>query len=279
MAIFLPQGLGWHRDIPDPRDYTPENDDVVRLLHGLETKSPLPQRIDWREYFAGIEDQGKLAASPAHACVGLVAYFERRASGKIIEPSRMFVYQTSQRLLNWTGDSGATLRATCKAISRFGAPCERYRPYDPAEFRQQPDAFAYAAAGQLSSVGYVRLDLRGEPGAATLERVKSFLAAGFPSIFGFPVCTSVSTEADIPFPTVFDAIRGGQAVIAAGYDDQRRVRSDKGALLVANSWGTRWGDRGYGWLPYSYVREGLAADFWTLLKPDWLSSGEFSRPV
>jgi C1A family cysteine protease len=63
-----------------------------------------------------------------------------------------------------------------------------------------------------------------------------------------------------------------------GYDDKLRIRSDKGALLVRNSWGADWGDGGYGWLPYEYVRQQLAVDFWTLLKPSWLKSGEFESP-
>ena len=45
-----------------------------------------------------------------------------------------------------------------------------------------------------------------------------------------------------------------------------------------NSWGTEWGNHGYGWLPYDYVRTHLAGDFWTIMSPEWLDSGEFWRP-
>ena len=33
------------------------------------------------------------------------------------------------------------------------------------------------------------------------------------------------------------------------------------------------------WEPYAYVEERLAQDFWTLLRPDWLDSGEFEQPL
>jgi C1A family cysteine protease len=66
--------------------------------------------------------------------------------------------------------------------------------------------------------------------------------------------------------------------VAVGFDDAKRIRSWKGALLVRNSWGPGWGDAGYGWLPYAYVDRGLAADFWTLLRLEWLAAGDFNDP-
>jgi C1A family cysteine protease len=142
----------------------------------------------------------------------------------------------------------------------------------------EPEAFVYASAQRAAGGLYLRLDPRGERPENTLETVKRFLAAGLASVFGFTVSTAISEEAEIPFPTIFDGVRGGQAVMAVGYDDQRRIRSDRGALLIANSWGGHWGEAGYGWLPYTYVREQLAVDFWTLLTPEWVASGELRRP-
>ena len=278
MSYYIPPGLGWHRDLPDPRDYTPRHEEVAEMLDALKSRRPSPERIDWRDFFAAVEDQKHLETSVAHACVGLLRYFERRASGRIIEPSRLFVYKTAQRLLRWRGDGGIQLRPAWKAIARFGVPPERHWPYDPAKLGQEPDAFAYCSTQRFSSLRYVRLDSPGKRGTRTLRTVKSFLAAGFPSVFGFPVCTSLSTEAEIPLPTIFDGIRGGQAVVAVGDDQNRRTRAGRGALLILNSWGPDWGENGFGWLPYAYVREHLAVDFWTLLEPDWLASGEFDRP-
>jgi C1A family cysteine protease len=37
----------------------------------------------------------------------------------------------------------------------------------------------------------------------------------------------------------------------------------------------RSGENGYGWLPYEYLTRGLAEDFWSILKKEWVDTGEF----
>ena len=89
-------------------------------------------------------------------------------------------------------------------------------------------------------------------------------------------------EGKIPFPTPYEDSEGGHAVAAVGYYDKMQIENANrggskttGALLIRNSWGTSWGDKGYGWLPYKFVQESLAVDWWALLRNEWVDTEAF----
>jgi C1A family cysteine protease len=290
-------GMGWLPDYPDFRDLTIHQDTVSpRLLTlgqkvpikkmlakiGIEkkAKAALPGSVDLREWFSPVEDQGSLGSCTAHAGVGLVEYFEKRAFQKHIEASRLFLYKVTRNLMHETGDNGAFLRSTMGALVLFGVPPEEYWPYKIADFDKEPSAFCYAFAQNYQSMTYYRLDPPGITKTDLLKQIKTNLAAGLPSMFGFTVYSSyvkAATTGKIPYPSAGDKIVGGHAIVAAGYDDKMVIQNAKpGALLIRNSWGPGWGEHGYGWLPYDYVLNGLADDWWSLLKNEWIDTGNFN---
>ncbi len=281
--------MGWLPDYPDFRDYTEEQKSVKPMLTKVgvlkSTKSSLPLLADLRNWCSPIEDQGSIGSCTSHAGVGLVEYFERRAFGKHIDASRLFLYKTTRNLLHWTGDTGAFLRSTMGAMALFGVPPEEYWPYKTIDYEKEPPAFCYAFAQSYQALTYYRLDPPGLSKTVLLTRIKKNIAGGLPSMFGFTVFSSYTqnnSTGEIPYPTAGEKIVGGHAVIAVGFDDKLKIKNKypgaketTGALLIRNSWGTGWGDGGYGWLPYEYVLQGLAIDWWSLIKNEWIDTGAF----
>lgn len=287
-------GTGWLPPLPDLRDYTAEHPDILAMANKLglaptpKAAPTLPATVDLRQFCSPVENQLQLGSCSAHAGMGIVEYFERRAYGKHIDGSRLFLYKTTRNLLGATGDTGAWLRNVMGALVLCGVPAEQYWPYtdQSPDFDKEPTAFVYAIADNYETIKYFCHDPQGQniPPATVLASVKSYLAAGVPSMFGFwgfPSFGQTDVSGGIPFPCPGEAAQWGHAIVAVGYDDKKKIKNTTcnkqttGALLIRNSWGTGWGDQGYGWLPYDYVLNRLALDFWSLLSMDWVDTKLF----
>jgi GNAT superfamily N-acetyltransferase len=73
---------------------------------------------------------------------------------------------------------------------------------------------------------------------------------------------------EVPKPNA--EIIGSHAISVIGYDNQTR------SIHIRNSWGEKWGDHGYGWLPYEYFEPHLVSAWVTYVNPKrWVGK---SRP-
>ncbi|HWR07618.1 C1 family peptidase [Sporomusa sp.] len=288
--VILPDcrevGTGWLPPLPDLRDYTerhPNLQETIKRL-GIDKTAPLPDKVDLRRWCSTpVPNQGNLGACTAHAAAAIIEYFQNRAFDKHFTASRLFIYKNARNLQGLTGDQGSYIRETMGALALCGVPPEKYWPYTDKvpDFDKEPTSFVYAIADNYEALQYFCHDPAGTDTAPAdvLSSVKRYLAAGVPSMFGFygfASFTNTDIPGGIPGPGPNEQASWGHAVAAFGYDDTLTIKNTQynqettGALLFRNSWGSTWGDAGYGWLPYEYVLNKLATDFWSLLNMAWI---------
>ncbi len=245
------QRYGWVRDLPDQRD----------LLYAapLQFLMALPPRLDLRTACPPVYDQGQLGSCTANAVAGALHFDELKENRQNpFIPSRLFIYY-NERVLEGTvnSDNGAQLRDGVKTVAKQGVCPETTWPYQIAQFDAKPPAQAYQQAAREKAKNYFRI-----PQLA--NQFKGCLASGYPFVFGFTVYESFESPAVaqtgvVPMPGANEAVLGGHAVCAVGYDDAQQ------RFVIRNSWGTGWGMGGYCTMPYTYLLDPhLAADFWTL---------------
>lgn len=242
---------GWVPDIPDHRDFA--------YAAPAATLRRLPTRADMRRECPPVYDQGNLGSCTANAIGAAIEFDERKQKlAKPTTPSRLFIYY-NERVMEGTvdSDSGAAIRDGVKSVATIGGCSERLWPYDIAKFRDKPVARCYADAKKHKVVLYQRLP-------QTTNQLKGCLASGYPFVLGFSVYESfeslqVARTGHAPMPGPKEKQVGGHAVMAVGYDDGKQW------FILRNSWGAKWGMKGYFTLPYAYLLDNnLSDDFWTI---------------
>lgn len=301
--------FGWLPDYPDMRDrsvtYMEPNDKPVIdpkekvSVHRLWAKASavskkaaiknLPKKVlDLEKYFPPVDNQEDINSCTAHAGTALVEYFENRSGGDYEKKSRLFLYKATRNLLKFEGDTGAFLRTTMKAMVLFGVPPEKYWTYEKENMNAEPTPFCYSYAQNYQAIQYYRLDTFNYEKNVDiqkehlLEEIKRNLVKGLPLMFGFTVysCFRHCNDGFVKYPTEKNKQLGGHAVVAVGYDDSIEITGEdgkktKGAIRIRNSWGTKWGENGYGWLPYEYLLNGLTKDWWSIIKNEWIDNKVF----
>jgi C1A family cysteine protease len=242
---------GWKPSKPDFRDRR----FAVRAMSPAE----LPTSVDLREKMPPIYNQGELGSCTANAIGGALQYLMIRQGKPDFCPSRLFIYYEERSMEDSIReDTGAEIKDGIQVVSKLGAPPEDLWPYDISKFAEKPSGAAYTEA--LKDV----LGLYRRVYNQNLNAIKTPLAHGDPVVFGFTVydnfeSSKIENTGELDMPGPADAQLGGHAVVAVGYNDETQ------RLIVRNSWGDDWGDKGYFTMPYDYAVDlDLATDFWAL---------------
>lgn len=237
----------------------------LRDFHYMSTSykrvSELPEETDLRPHLSAVVDQGELGSCTANAIVsGLREYWLLNRAAGFEQLSRLYLYWHERELEGHVKeDSGAYIRDGMKVLQQFGVCPERDYPYRIEHFTDQPTSQAEKDAAAYRIKEYHRV--------TELDAMKAALAEAMPVVIGLLLYESFESEevartGKVPYPRKSkENVLGGHAMLAVGYKDLAR---GNGYVIVRNSWGERWGDKGYCYIPYQMFRDtSIVMDMWT----------------
>jgi C1A family cysteine protease len=246
------------------------------LLYAMRFPAPYsrPPVTDFRPLCGPIKDQGPLGACDGFAASAIReflyrAFFQyeknRPVAASAFVASPLFAYYKIRELEGTLadGDCGGQIRSAVRVLNQLGVCQEAEDPYAPQDYQTPPTNAQLTEAAALRAGSYHRL--------IALEDYLNCLASGFTLLLGFQVPASFETigaNGLMPMPKLGEPTLGGHATHVAGADEPGRV------LIIQNSWGDKWGDKGYFYMPFDFAANRLnVLDAWMIhLGPAWGAS-------
>ncbi|UJR08053.1 hypothetical protein I4U23_012330 [Adineta vaga] len=212
----------------------------------------LPPSVDLRQLMTPVEDQEQIGSCVGNALAAAYEFLIMKNTGKHVDVSRLFIYfngriKDGAQESNMK-DSGTFIKSAIAGLTEFGCCKEKLHPYETSSVNRKPLSNCYAEAKKYCITNGMQLKTE-------LDEMKACLAQGYPFTFGLQLFKSFSQAETnggrVPMPDVgTEAQRqehGWHAMLAVGYSDRSQC------FIVRNSWGEKWGDKGYCYIPYSYM--------------------------
>lgn len=258
----------------------------------------LPATFDLRPECPAIYDQGNEGSCTANA--GCAAR-SMLAGDSSLYLSRAFQYYMERYLEGDTDeDAGASMKDIGEAMKDYGVCLDALMPYIDGDYTTAPteEAKQTALTYKITSASMVE----GIDGIKTALVVRNQPVLCGMAVYESMENERVAKTGVLPMPKADEQILGGHAVDIVGYIptlstetieklhpfltkeiagemDKNDTCIEKlieeiinilhklkasGYFVVRNSWGAGWGDKGYFYMPYEYVKDGYADEFWIL---------------
>jgi C1A family cysteine protease len=230
--------------LPDIRDY----------IYRSDSTEVLRESVDLREWDTIVESQYDLGSCSSNALTNAYELCVNRLYPEYFTHlSRLFIYyNTRAEYGDIQKDDGIFLRDGLKSLAKFGVCTESLWPYDTEKFDDRPTNECYEDAKKRTILKYQKL--------ISTYYITEVLNSNKPVVFGMEIYDSfmdlnerIST---VHFPSRKERSLGGHAMCMVGYDLEKRL------FLAKNSFGTSWGDKGYCWIPFDYIKQ-EGYDIWT----------------
>lgn len=244
---------------------------ALMTAHRLTSTAPpggLPPTADMISQFPPPGDQ-----EGENSCVGWAVAYAAKSFHETVEDgwspttaNHQFSAAWLYNQINGGADGGSYISAAMDLIVSKGADTFSSFPYVNGDYLTQPSAVSMQRAARFPALSWNTLSV-------SETSFKNVLAGHNAIVIGFEVLPDydgLNGSTNTVYDSDAGASRGRHANTIIGYDDYRH------AFHIMNSWGTWWGDGGYGWLDYSFITNSkLALDAYVLVDgPNWPLVGD-----
>ncbi|MFH1492016.1 MAG: C1 family peptidase [Candidatus Omnitrophota bacterium] len=233
--------FGCIKDKFDDRDY---------LMRAYLPLVKLPRKIDLTLKMSPVRDQGEEGTCVSFAtATGMKEYQELLDYEKLVILSPRFVYSECKKIDGMSELEGTTIRAAMQVLGEKGVCREKFWPYQ-AHQKDKAKEGTVQDAKKFRIITYARI--------LNLNELRLNLVTKGSCVIGIQVFKGIMETKTglVPLPKKNETTLGGHAICAIGYDDRKKV------IKFKNSWSDKWGQNGYGFLPYAYV-ERYMMDAWS----------------
>lgn len=243
---------------PDPRDVLYRF--ITTAAAGFRTTAPVPSAVDYRPNLGDVFDQGRRGSCVCCAITRADKEYEEISQGDcpVGGFSPAMLYALCKKNDGIPDKEGTYPRVAYKILQKYGVCPESEFPYSNLAELTAPRVpevpkSCLVSAGKYSIASYTKL---AGPADSKPERESAIGLMRRAIAHDGPItCALLVTESFVEgvkpphyvVPTPNGRILGGHMVALVGYDDAKQV------FILRNSWGKKWGQDGYAYLPYDFV--------------------------
>jgi hypothetical protein len=239
---------------------------VVRMIDPSKLNISGPQ-VDLRptidEYGLKIRDQGGRGTCSVFALTFCHEFMAAKKKGwKNLDFSEEYLNYVSNKVINAYKDGGF-YHDLDKGYDEWGSYLEVRVPYKSSFDPNFKVSDPYLSAGKASirhTPDFIRnWDSSKGASDAEVEEAIACLKAGIPVAGGFwwpkpgKFATADTLGVDLMTVPPKSDMTDGHSVDLVGYRKSTGFPGG-GYFVIRNSWGADWGDKGYGYMPFSYVK-------------------------
>lgn len=226
-------------------DYEIHNNTINFYDYIDSTDKIIAHKVDMRNLITDIYYMGDSVASAICSVLKMKKLMKKSlfsTTSYPTNPSRLYIYSLSKILERSKGP--IFIETGLQIVKEYSCCDEALFPYLKHNINEYPPLRASVNASMYNlKFNYVKM-------STGLYAYKLALSMGYPIIIGISIFDTFNSKKDglITTPDLkFDNMIGAMAVVLVGYNE------DKQNFIFLNNHGSDWGDKGFGYIMYSYI--------------------------